>query len=765
MDASIIIPCYNSENTIKECIDSIILDSQNTHHNVEIIAVDDGSNDSTRDILRSYKDVKYIYIENMGPATARNRGAETARGEILLFTDSDCIVQPGWIDQMLIPFLENRHISAVKGAYRTHQEEITAQFCQLEFQERYRFLERQKFIDFVDTYSAAFKKDTFWEIGGFNESFPYPNNEDVDLSYRMASYSKLMVFNPKAVVIHKHKTKAIDYFKLKFSRAFWRMVVYSKYPEKIIRDSYTPYSLKIQMILLDVMILSLILSPFIKHAFSISIAAFGFFILSCIPFSVTGLKNSFSLFLVSFPMLFLRALALNLGILASLFPINLNKLLSIGLIIIDSLTIIASIILSYMAVSFLLYGSLFSPGIPIKSYLYAIPAVILLYLIILQSSGLYHIPQNCSGISYLFKVFSSSLVLTLSLASISYLFFLDYSRAVLVLIFPTVFTISITARILWFRFSEFLITSGYGTRRAVIVGINDTSRALAEKMINIKNLGYRFIGYIAGSSNETGQARIIGNINNLPNIIKSYRINDVFFSDPEISTDIIFDIISRSSYDIASFKIVTSASDILIKTVDIESISDIPLIDLKNIPPSFFYKLLKRLFDLAFALILIIPLLIPLFIFYLILMAFCDEEPVIKRTPSTGYKEKAFNIFTFNIDPLKKKGILKGIVYGLYKRLYIYQLPKLFNVFNGTMSFVGPGAIPNDSARKYKRWQRIRFEAIPGITGISQIMNRDHKDNPVRMLEYDFFYIRNRSLVMDLAILVKTIIYMLFKVL
>ncbi len=764
MKASIIIPCYNSENTIRECINSILLDCKNTSHTVEVIAVDDGSTDNTGKILKKYRDIEYIYIENMGPATARNRGAEKAAGEILLFTDSDCIVQPGWIDQMLLPFLQNSNISAVKGAYKTRQNELVAQFCQLEFQERYRYLERQKFIDFVDTYSAAFRRDTFWEIGGFNESFPYPNNEDVDLSYRMASYSKLMVFNPDAIVVHRHKTRVLDYFKLKFSRAFWRMVVYSKYPEKIIKDSYTPPSMKLQMLLTGLLILLLTASPFFPRMLFYSLLTFLLFILSCLPFAMTGLKHSIFLSLISFPMLFLRALSLNLGILASLFPINLNKLLGIGLIVIDCITIISSIVISFTAASFILSGRFFSPEMNLQKYLYTIPAVVILYLIILQSESLYQVPQNCSGVSYLFRLFSSALILTLSLASVSYLFYLDYSRTMLVLLFPSVFTIAIITRILWFRFSEFLITSGYGIRRAIIVGINDTSKMLAEKMITHRNLGYRFIGFVSSPREEVQKDRIIGDISGLPNIIKTYRINDVFFSDPGMSTDTIFDIISKSSYDIASFKIVTSTFDVLIKTVDIESISNIPLIDLKNLPPSFFYKLLKRLFDLLLAGVIFVMLIIPFFLFYLLLLIFIEEEPV-KRTPAAGYKERSFDILAFNIEPLKESGFFGNIIHEFYRRLYIVHLPKLFNIFSGSMSFVGPKAVPLNRAKKYKKWQRIRFEAIPGITGIAQIMNSTQENGLERMLEYDFYYIRNRSLMLDFAILIKSVIYILFKVL
>ena len=213
---------------------------------MEVIVVDDGSSDKTSDAVKDYP-IRYFHQNNAGPASARNRGIREARGEIVLFIDSDCVPQPGWLKAMTAPFADPE-IDGVKGIYITRQRGIIARFIQLEFEERYRLLARAHFIDFIDSYSAGFKKEKLQEVGGFDENFPKADNEDVDLSYKLAAAGCKMVFQPEAVVEHTHPDTLIKYIKLKFFRAYWREMVYRRHPDKAVKDSYTPQNLKLQML-------------------------------------------------------------------------------------------------------------------------------------------------------------------------------------------------------------------------------------------------------------------------------------------------------------------------------------------------------------------------------------------------------------------------------------------------------------------------------------------------------------------------------------
>lgn len=102
-DATVIIPCYNVEHYVAECLDSIL--NQNTLYNIEIIAVDDGSTDNTAEILRQYstklKNFKLISQSNKGFSGARNTGIKECRGKYLIFIDSDDYVTCDYFDCLL----------------------------------------------------------------------------------------------------------------------------------------------------------------------------------------------------------------------------------------------------------------------------------------------------------------------------------------------------------------------------------------------------------------------------------------------------------------------------------------------------------------------------------------------------------------------------------------------------------------------------------------------------------------------------------------
>lgn len=279
----------------------------------EIIVVNDGSNDRTEEIVKGFN-VVYIFQENCGPATARNKGAMAAKGNIILFTDSDCVPNRDWIKEMVFPF-EDDEVVAVKGAYRTDQPEITARFAQIEFNERYRLLLRNRYTDMVDTYSAGYRRDVFLSLGGFDPSFPIANNEDTELSYKMSQRGYKMVFNPKAVVYHLgHPDSLTKYAKLKFWRGYWRMVVYKRYPTKMLKDSYTPQTLKLQIVFFYLSLMSLIFvgiyPALMLYPLIFGIISFG---VVSLPFTIWALMVNPLIGILSPFFLILRAASLGLG--------------------------------------------------------------------------------------------------------------------------------------------------------------------------------------------------------------------------------------------------------------------------------------------------------------------------------------------------------------------------------------------------------------------------------------------------------------------
>jgi glycosyltransferase involved in cell wall biosynthesis len=311
-ELSVIVPVWNGEKTLSFCLEALAGQTV-AEDKYEVIIIDDGSTDRTAKIADQFS-VVYHRQENQGPAAARNKGVSLAKGGLVFFTDADCAPDPDWLKEMTAPF-SDPEVAAAKGTYRTEQKGIVARFSQLEFEERFAMLAKQSSIDMVDTYSAGFRKEIFQALGGFDTRFPEANNEDTEFSYRMAEQGHCMVFAPRAVVRHlSHPDSILRYFRLKFSRGFWRMMVYRMFPGKMIKDSYTPQSLKLQIIGLFCVGASMLSLPFLPQVGATALlCSMLFFCAQSIPFTFAAFKKDQAAAWLSLPLLILRAAAIGSG--------------------------------------------------------------------------------------------------------------------------------------------------------------------------------------------------------------------------------------------------------------------------------------------------------------------------------------------------------------------------------------------------------------------------------------------------------------------
>jgi cellulose synthase/poly-beta-1,6-N-acetylglucosamine synthase-like glycosyltransferase len=307
---SVVVPAMNAGDTIGECLESLLVQTT-PREQYEVIVVDDGSSDETRDVAVRYQ-VSIMAQPHDGPAAARNRGAAAAKGEIVLFTDADCVPETDWIIEMLRPF-EDPQVSGVKGAYRTQQVAVLPRFVQYEYEERYQRMAKLRWIDFIDTYSAGYRREVFLATGGFDTRYPDASVEDQELSFRLAEHGHKLVFNPRAIVYHQHPETLKAYFGRKFSIGYWKVMVLRRYPGKALRDSHTPQTLKMQM-LLSLMLLPLVPLALVNVFFGQMMALTILIgLISIGPFTVRALRKDVLVGLLSPFFLFVRALALGLG--------------------------------------------------------------------------------------------------------------------------------------------------------------------------------------------------------------------------------------------------------------------------------------------------------------------------------------------------------------------------------------------------------------------------------------------------------------------
>jgi len=211
---------------------------------------------------------------------------------------------------MCAPF-EDEQIAGVQGRYKTKQKGTVARFVQYEIEERYEIMSKKRYIDFIGSYSAAYRTDVFLEEGGFDESFQIASGEDPDLSYRLASKGHKMVFAPDAVVYHEHPASIVQYMKMKFYRAYWRVNLYRKNPEKTIKDTYTPQMLKLQIALFYLLVISLFLNLVVL-----------LFVLTTLPLSWQIFKKDREVGLLTPIFVFLRSAAFGTGLIYGLLGLK-----------------------------------------------------------------------------------------------------------------------------------------------------------------------------------------------------------------------------------------------------------------------------------------------------------------------------------------------------------------------------------------------------------------------------------------------------------
>jgi len=307
---SVIVPAHNEEGVIGKCLEG--LKQQDFRGKMEIIVVDNGSSDRTVQEAKKFKGVRVVLQKNRGPAAARNLGVEKSRGDIILFTDADCVPERDWVRQMVAPF-SCREIVGVQGAYKTWQKELMARFSQIEIEDRYERMKRFENLDFIGTYSAGYRKEVF-RGKGFDESFPLASGEDSEFSLRIAKSGQKMVFNPDAVVYHQHPSSLGEYLKVKFFRACWRVLLYRKHKGKMVRESYTPQGLKLQIGLFYMFFASLVLSLFWEWLVLVAVSLYVLLILSAVPFSARAFRKDSSVGLASIIVLQLRSIIFSLGL-------------------------------------------------------------------------------------------------------------------------------------------------------------------------------------------------------------------------------------------------------------------------------------------------------------------------------------------------------------------------------------------------------------------------------------------------------------------
>lgn len=203
MKITVVIPVYNEEKNITQCLESIIA---NTRQPNEIIVADGMSEDRTKELISRFPQVKVLNNEKRTAASGRNIGIAHAEGNIIAFTDGDCIADKLWLENIEKAFtvyqidaLGGKIIPAkAENKYEQFWNDLAWNIL-MSFGDQTYTIKEQTMNDAFVTANCAYRKSLLTALGGFDEWFGN-NAEDIDLSWRALKAGANMMYIPEAVI-------------------------------------------------------------------------------------------------------------------------------------------------------------------------------------------------------------------------------------------------------------------------------------------------------------------------------------------------------------------------------------------------------------------------------------------------------------------------------------------------------------------------------------------------------------------------------------
>lgn len=204
---SIIIPFLEINDLFRLVVESC-LKVNYPKHLLELILVYNGEGKlEFPSVFENNRSTLKIIKENRkNPYVARNKGAKIAKGELLLFTDSDCVVDRSWAMRLVSPFKDNK-ICSVFGKVLAYNPATALEL----FGNQYIFNQNQMPFEFPRGGNSATRRKLFEEIGGFDEDFI--SGGDIDFGIRLKKQNFCIYYEPEAVVYHKHRDTLRELFK------------------------------------------------------------------------------------------------------------------------------------------------------------------------------------------------------------------------------------------------------------------------------------------------------------------------------------------------------------------------------------------------------------------------------------------------------------------------------------------------------------------------------------------------------------------------
>lgn len=339
----------------------------------------------------------------------------------------------------------------------------------------------------------------------------------------------------------------------------------------------------------------------------------------------------------------------------------------------------------------------------------------------------------------------------------------------------------ISLRVIAFRKGlKYLRRRGKNVRNLLIIGNGDIAQNFKSMVNSNPDFGYNFIGFLSvGNANEKNR-ELIGNANELEDIIIKESVQEVVIAAVGGSNELLHNIISICNRQALKVHIIPDYFNYISNRFQISTFGDFPIVTVRREPlAEIQWRFIKRAFDFTFSIFVCVAFLSWLFPLIFILSKITTRGSVLFVQNRVGAKNKKFNCFKFRTmkeeKQIPEKSFTPVIVNDprvtklgkFLRRSNLDELPQFINILKGDMSVVGPRphAVPYDS--KYGRIVdeiKLRHNVKPGLTGWAQIHGlrgdvQDEEENRKRTrkrFEHDLWYIENWTFMLDIQIILIT---------
>jgi O-antigen biosynthesis protein len=223
---SVVVCSYNAERTMEACLRSL---EHLNYPDYEVIVVNDGSTDATLSIAERYPYCRIISQPNKGLSVARNVGAKAATGEIVAYTDSDCVADPDWL-AYLVAKMEQAQLVACGGPnFPPPEDSLVPAAVAVSPGGPTHVLISDEVAEHIAGCNMAFRKEVLLDLGGFDPLYRAAG-DDVDICWRFQDAGHTIGFSPAAVVWHFRRNTVKAYIGQQRGYGKAEALVYGKHP-------------------------------------------------------------------------------------------------------------------------------------------------------------------------------------------------------------------------------------------------------------------------------------------------------------------------------------------------------------------------------------------------------------------------------------------------------------------------------------------------------------------------------------------------------